>query len=196
MPEQRIIAKINALLELADETRGGTEAERDTAMRKAQELMIKHNVEMGELIGQSAEGDVTALVIDISGAMNMWKRYFWSSIGRPSFCKQVYWKRGKHKVEVRMFGRPDNLRYIEVLGAHVIPWLEQECKDECKRSEQEAQEYGEFFNPRAFKRSFMEAASSRYISPGSSWATDRCPTAPDCSGYTTRWPGSAKWGCS
>lgn len=164
MPDQSIIAKINALLELADETRGGTENERDVAMQKAQQLMLKHNIEMGELIGQTAEGDVTTMIVEISGAMNMWKRYFYSSIVTPSFCKLVYSKTAKHAQRITVFGRPDNLRYVDILASHVIPWLEDECKKETKETAQEYAEYGQKFNPRAFKRSFMESASSRIYS--------------------------------
>lgn len=164
MPDTKLIAKINALLNLADETRGGTEHERDVAMQKAQELMLKHNIQMGELIGQSADGDVTTLIVEISGAMNMWKRYFYSSIAQPSFCKLVYVKTAKHGQRITVFGRPDNLRYVDILASHVIPWLEEECKKESKETEQEYATYGQKFNPRAFKRSFMESASSRIYS--------------------------------
>lgn len=164
MPDERIIRKINALLELADETRGGTEAERDTAMRKAQELMLNHNIEMGQLHGKSADGDVTTTIIEISGAMNMWKRYFYSSITQPSFCKLLYTKTAKHAQRLTIFGRPDNLRYVELIGDHVIPWLEDECKTASKEAEAEYQAMGRKYNPRAFKRSFMEAASSRIYS--------------------------------
>lgn len=157
------LRKIAALLAKAEDERGASEAERDAAMAKATELMSKHNIDYAQLNAgkQSAPGDVADDTIDINGAMNQWQRYLYNSIAKPSFVKVIYQKTGKNSMKIWLFGRPDNIAFVRTLANFLIPWLEGECKHESKRLQLEAQETGEFFNPRAFKRSFMEAASSR-----------------------------------
>ena len=44
-------------------------------------------------------------------------------------------------------------------------------------------------SPSGWRRWRTAAGSSPCTSPGSCWATGRCPIAPGCSGCTTRWPG-------
>jgi hypothetical protein len=158
---QNIIDKISKLLALADERSGGTEAERQAAQDAAQKLMLKHNLNAASISDnqRSADGDVTDDRIDVKGAMNQWRIILMASVADPSFVKLVRWKFGKHNYQVQLIGRPDNLAYVKLLCEHLIPWLEDECK---AASAAEAEARGaEFFNPRAFKRSFMESASRR-----------------------------------
>lgn len=156
-----VIDKIAKLLALADENSGGTEAERQNAQDKAQKLMLAHNLSAASISSnkRSAEGDVTDDRIEVSGAMNQWRTHLLGALADPSFVKVIIWTYAKHKKQVQLIGRPDNLSYVKLLFEHLVPWLEDECK---AASKEEAIARGEaFFNPRAFKRSFMESASYR-----------------------------------
>lgn len=156
-----IIDTIEKLLALADPARGGTDAEREVAMQKAQKLMQKHNLDFAAISSnkRSADGDVTDNDIIIKGAMNQWRRDLYAAVAGTSFVHAVWFKYGKHEGRLLLVGRPDNLAFVRTLTDHLIPWLEDECK---RASKDEEQARGEaFFNPRAFKRSFMQSATYR-----------------------------------
>jgi len=54
-----ILEKIRKLLNLADTSRGGTEAEMETAMRKAQELAMEHNIDLAQVpMGEVKRGAI------------------------------------------------------------------------------------------------------------------------------------------
>lgn len=161
MTESKIIEKIAKLLRLADEHSGGTEAERDLAMKRAQEMMLKHNLDYAKITGglQSAEGDVADHNIMVKGAMNQWRLKLLASIGAVTFVNVISFNLGKHHKRVMLVGRPDNLAFTTRLFEALVPWLETECKIAVK--DEEKLRGDEFFNPRAFKRSFMESAAYR-----------------------------------
>jgi hypothetical protein len=161
-PDDKVLTRIAALLAKANDKTGTTEAERDAFMAKATAMMSEHNIGYAQLNEnkRSAEGDVTKEQIEIKGAMHQWKFYFYGSIAKPSFVEVIRTKRGKNDAVLWFFGRPDNLAYVRQLGEYLVPWLENECKEQSRRLKREAEEYGTFFNPKAFKRSFMQAASS------------------------------------
>lgn len=156
-----IIERIRNLLELADETRGGTENERALAQDAAQKMMLRYNVKHAELLGQSAPGGVVRDRVSVEGVHSMWKTYFYHSIAKPSFCTIILTTHSKKLKTVNIFGREDNVRYVRLLAEFLEPWLEEECRRSSRKYKREAQESGGFFNPRAFKRSFMESASGR-----------------------------------
>lgn len=159
MTTDKIIDRIAKLLALADEKSGGTEAEREAAQDAAQKLMLKHNIEYARVSGskRSAEGDVEAdHQVNITGAMNQWKVQLYWATSEPLFVKVLRYKTAKHGARLLFIGRPDNVKFVATLCEHLIPWLEAECKTASKIEERNRN--GAFFNPRAFKRAFMEAA--------------------------------------
>jgi hypothetical protein len=154
MAASKIIDKVRKLLELADETRGGTEAERNLAAERAAELMAKHNLAQGDLTGQSAPGEVGDDVQHISGSMDFWKVTLACAIGRVSMVDSFYVKRARFAWDLHMIGRQDNVTYVQTLCQHLIPWLEQEQKDAYKA----AREIDPTVKPRSFGMAFYEAA--------------------------------------
>lgn len=153
--ESKIIEKIRKLLELADETRGGTEAERELAAKRAQELMLKHNLESADLIGQSAPGDVQDGVERIEGSMAEWQVSLILGIGDACFVSGFYTQRARFTWDVTTIGRPDNVAFVKTLCSHLVPWLEQEAKDAFKI----AQEEDETVKSRSFRRAFYASAT-------------------------------------
>lgn len=153
-PESKIIAKVRKLLELADEERGGTEAERELATKRAQELMLKYNLASADLIGASAEGDVAGNTERIEGSMSEWKVTLALAVGGVSFVDGYYTKRARFAWDVTLIGRPDNVSYVKTLCAHLIPWLEQEATVAYK----EAREMDDRVRPRSFKHAFYDSA--------------------------------------
>jgi hypothetical protein len=161
MTKENIIEKIQKLLALADESRGGTEAERELATKRAHELMLKHNIDSFSVSDQSAPGGVNDEELFVKGAMNLWKGPLYAAVGSVCFVDTVYWKLGKHETKWMLVGRADNVSFVRTLCEHLIPWLEQECKDAVRIARDEHESNGMKLNPRAFKRSFMESATYR-----------------------------------
>jgi hypothetical protein len=161
MTKENIIEKIQKLLALADESRGGTEAERELATKRAHELMLKHNIDSFSVSDQSAPGAVGDDEMVFKGALNLWKGPLYSSVGAACFVDTVYWKLGKHETKWLLIGRSDNLAFVRTLCEHLIPWLEDECRTAVREAKEDYESAGHKLNPRAFKRSFMQAATSQ-----------------------------------
>jgi hypothetical protein len=157
MPEQNIIEKIRKLLELADEERGGTEAERELAAQRAQELMLKHNIEMGELKGQSAEGDVGEEGEFIKGSMAEWQVGLLLHVGSVSFVEGYYTQLARFEWKVTLIGRADNIAFTKTLCQYLIPWLEAEAASAFKQMKEVQPDT----KPRSFRRAFYAAATMR-----------------------------------
>lgn len=160
MPDQdKIISKIAKLLELADAGRGGTEAERELATQRAQELMLKYNIEQSELTGgkQSAEGDVGEDGDVISGSMSEWKVMLILNLGKVCFVDGYFEQMARFEWRVVQVGRPENIAFVKTLCEHLIPWLEAEAASGFKQ----VKEVDADTKPRSFRRAFYAAASAR-----------------------------------
>lgn len=87
----KVIARIQKLLSRTKTERGTTEAEADTAMKMAQELMAKHNLDMAvvEAASASKEGAtaVERVKEQIKGrAMYKWQRQLAKYVAEANFC--------------------------------------------------------------------------------------------------------------
>lgn len=155
MPDSKIIERIRKLLELADESRGGTKAERELAAQRAQELMLKHNLDSAELSGQSAPGDVGEDGQRVEGSQAEWQVQLIAAVGEECFVT-VYWiKRGRFAWDVVTVGRADNIAFVDTLCKHLIPWLKQEAKEAFKVAQRLE---GDAIKPRSFRRAFYASA--------------------------------------
>lgn len=161
MPSQTIIERIAKLLALADDTRGGSKAERELAMQRAQELMLKHNIAQSEIHGKSAEGDIGDTGERIEGSMSEWKVALILQVGHQCFVDGYYTARGRFAWDVTTVGRTDNLAFVKTLCGHLIPWLEQEAKVAFKEAKEEL---GAAVKPRSFKRAFFNSATHEITS--------------------------------
>jgi hypothetical protein len=112
--------KIQKILELA--RRGGTEAEADTAMRKALELLAKHNLSMADISAQDEREQLNEKWIDAKRAY--WHRYIWSGIAKLYFC--TYFRQswldqmGKRKMRHVIVGRESNVSTVKEIAQYLI----------------------------------------------------------------------------
>jgi hypothetical protein len=147
-----VIGKIRKLLNLADPARGGTEAERDTAMQKAQELMFKHDLELFE-IGEndSHATHVTHTVINVDGKTTQWQGMLLFYLSTPLNCQVVYVKTYvKNQTKWTVVGTPDNIKAVQVLWEALVPWLKSQASL--------ARRLAMPSNPAAFNRAFFDRA--------------------------------------
>lgn len=154
MAEERIVDKIVKLLELADETRGGTPAERENATKRAHEMMLKYNVEQAEIDGRSAEGDVGEDSFEIKGTQDEWKVKLPILLGGACFVGGYYQPLARFKWRVILVGRAENIAFVRALCDQLIPWLEAEAAVAFGYAVE-----GGDAKPRSFKRAFYYAAT-------------------------------------
>lgn len=155
MPDEKILDKIAKLLELADESRGGTPAERELATQRAHEMMLKYNVEMGEVTGRSAAGDITDESWSVRGSTTEWKVKLPILVAQACFCTGYFSRIARFHWRVTLVGRPENIAFVRRLSDQLIPWLEAEAV----QSFQIAKEEGDA-KPRSFRRAFYQTAST------------------------------------
>jgi len=92
--EQKTIETIQKLLNLA--AKAGTPAEAEAAMGKAQELMVKHNLDQATVEG----GDKGRRLKDqVTGGFLEWNRWLWQHVADAHFC--VYWSQ-KYRTEEKV----------------------------------------------------------------------------------------------
>ena len=154
MTEDEVIRKVRKLLNLADPARGGTEHERDTAMKMAQKLMFEHDLELYE-IGEddSHATHVTHTEVFVDGKTMQWKGMLLHYIGAPFNCKLVYSKtHEKWQTKWTLIGTPDNIKAVQILWEALMPWL----KSQASLARREAMPS----NPNAFNRAFYDMAGN------------------------------------
>lgn len=83
----RVIARIQKLLARTTVERGASEAEAETAMRMAQELMAKYNLDMAVIEASSGAQDTTRIKEEVKGrAMYKWQRELAKYVSEANFC--------------------------------------------------------------------------------------------------------------
>lgn len=155
MADEKIVDKIAKLLELADETRGGTPAERENATQRAHEMMLKYNIEQSEISGRSAKGEVTDNDHVVEGTQSEWQVRLPILLGQACFVGGYYQQLSRFKWRVVLVGRPENLAFVRKLSDQLIPWLESEAAIAYKHAAEGEAE----LKPRSFKRAFFNAAT-------------------------------------
>ena len=107
---EKLLAKIQALLNKADTGRGATEEEAKAFLAKAQELMRKHGIEemeLGQLIGdEAAEIEVTEEVLRLNIRRRIVDQYVWEILEKCFDVKCIF---SKHRLKP---GGPDKMAYI------------------------------------------------------------------------------------
>ena len=96
-----ITDKIRAMLRKADESHNDSEEERDTAMRMAQRLLLKHGLTMAD-VGNIADADGIEgrafehdSVLNIEDSLDHWCGNLMHAIGDVYFCKVYYTHYGR-----------------------------------------------------------------------------------------------------
>lgn len=122
--ENSIVSKIKKLLALAE--KGGTEAEANSAMAKAQELLAKHGLSM-EAIDEFGAPEKVERDITVSYTAP-WKRTIWSAISKLYFC-QAYHTGGQ---KMYLVGKPSNIAIAKYIIGYCINTGEKLAKDAAK----------------------------------------------------------------
>jgi len=136
MTIESAVQKVRKLLDLANEQSGGTEAERDLAMQRAQEIMLKHGLEMAAIdaAGQDHSRDVSEERYDIME--EDWQRRLLDEIARGSFARTYYYQGSKRTVIV---GRPEQVAFVKTLYQWLLPQLEAAAVKTAKSYDKRAQ---------------------------------------------------------
>ena len=152
--DPNLLKKIKALLNLSDPEHGGTEAERDLALQKAQELMFKHDLEAFDLITEDElDHGVTHEEFMVESKTKMWMGQLLNDLSLAMNCRVVRTKYSVKKAKFTIIGTPDNIRFVKDIHAALIPWLQVENKLHKRRDLP--------YNPLAYDRAFYDAAGGR-----------------------------------
>lgn len=128
--EAKVIATLEKLLALAND-KGATPEEAEVALRKAQELMEKHNIDEASLNKDpSARDDKNK-----PGGLYVWQRKVWDSVAKVNYCRYQYMtgnKRGQ-KYSHRLIGKPVNVLSTEMMATYLQDTIERIAREEAKR---------------------------------------------------------------
>lgn len=130
---ESVIAKVQKLLALANEAGGGTEAEREAAMAKAERIMFRHNLDRltveAEAGGMNDANLFSQETEAFDSMADFWKGNLLARIGRVSNVHVHYSATSKRNRRVyRLVGRPDAIAYVRKVTDYLAPWLEIECE--------------------------------------------------------------------
>lgn len=128
--DPKLIEKIKAILRKAEESKNPSEAERDTAMRMANRLLLKHGLTMQDVgtIDDPANGRdfEHESLLETDGDTDAWRGLLLFRIARVYFCN-VYRTPGRGKSYRWMIvGRSDYVRTAQTMFEWIAPQLEYE----------------------------------------------------------------------
>lgn len=89
MAEEKVLEKIRKLLERANDERGSTEGERETAMRMATSLMAKYQLDMADIPQAQRERDDPLGRFDGEGWYLPWCQLIRNSIAKLFDCRYI-----------------------------------------------------------------------------------------------------------
>tara|TARA_R110000868_G_scaffold73521_1_gene213155 strand:- start:1933 stop:2649 length:717 start_codon:yes stop_codon:yes gene_type:complete len=109
-----IIEKVQKLLRMADETRGASQQERETAMRKAQELITRHGLEMAQMRVDEGRTEVKVGRDDVVTDRPQYDYdTYVAKILKKCFKVHVVWStyyanNGKKRLKICLVGTPED----------------------------------------------------------------------------------------
>lgn len=133
--DEKLIDKIKAILRKADENANASEEERDTAMRMANRLLLKHGMEMADLGDIEDHGEMPGREwvhdragIDVThGDKDVWKSVLLHRMAPTYFCKSYRIPLGKRDAyRLVLLGRSDHVAACKAMFDFVVPQLEAE----------------------------------------------------------------------
>lgn len=141
--KEKVIEKIRKILARANDMTGTTEAERETAMKMAHTLLVKHNLSLSETkeVTEERSKDFFARSSDI------WTRSIMDSISELYFCKYFYMKRPDPAVnrDHHFFvGLASNVETAKIISRFVVDSVSQES-NVLKRGRRDASSFGRSF---------------------------------------------------
>jgi len=116
---EKIQDKIKKLLALSESE---NQHEAELAMKRAQDLMTKYNIEMAEVLIDISPSDITEEKVSIRGAARSWVATLALSCGNMFDCKTVQ-LRGT-RVHVKFYGSRENIQSAAHLYRHLYKsWM-------------------------------------------------------------------------
>jgi len=165
-----VVDKITKLLALASEEGGGTEAERNLAAERAQEMMLKHRVDQAAIEQARGREALPGIERERLGKVNQSR--FWYvqllEVIADEVQVDVIWVGSLGSKRVSLVGRPDSIAYTRKLAEWLAPQLESECAAALIEEKAHSDEWALAWSPgeaaartMEFRRSFYEAAVRR-----------------------------------
>jgi len=162
--ESPIVRKVRKLLALGADGSGASQAEGESALKKAQEVMLRHNVKMTQVTGSER------VFISRPFGKN-YKRFptwLWSltSLLRDHYdisVIQTWYGVGEKRIE--LFGEPEKLDIAEYVGYAIMNqgaqlWKSYKIEQTKIRAQRKAR--GEYVHGRVSERAFMEGLITGY----------------------------------
>lgn len=128
--DSKLMEKIRAILRKAEESSNESPEERDTAMRMAQRLLLKHGLSMQDVgsldeadDGREFERSSAALDLDLS---EHWKGTLLYRISRVYFVQAYYTSLSRKRRTWSMVGRADHIAATKAMYEYVWPQIQLE----------------------------------------------------------------------
>lgn len=116
--EDKVIARVKKLINLANGNAAGGEHERETAMKMALNILAKHNLSMADLGQEEMEARINE---DIFHYTCPWLRVVANAMAELFFCKFFYTKvPGKQKYRFTFVGLESNVQTAKGMTNYVI----------------------------------------------------------------------------
>lgn len=118
MSEERVINKIQKLLAVANDGRGN-ETERDTALRQAHALLLKHNLDMEDI--PAAQRTEPRIVHAFQTWSQPWARQVIGDVARLFFCRYVQSSKiNATKMHHKFVGKEGNATTAALIAEFVV----------------------------------------------------------------------------
>lgn len=125
---EKIADRVRKLFALASAEGGGTEAERELALSRAQELMLKYQLDLQDVAPTDDRAVTEQPWEDRSLATGGLEQLLLESIAYACHCRLSY-RKGYDAGQGRrwtIYGRPENIEYVRMVFAFVYPQVEAE----------------------------------------------------------------------
>jgi Protein of unknown function (DUF2786) len=122
--KDQVTDKVRKLLALAAEDSGGTEAERDLALQRAQAMLFKHNLDLADV---TIEADRSEVNSDSVTTDEIWRGHLLYTMGKYLFVKVYFQTTGrKNRRRYVMVGRPEAISVLTEMWRYVVTQIEGE----------------------------------------------------------------------
>ena len=126
MNTQKILEKIQKLMSLADSP---NESEAQSAMDKAQALMVQYNISISDISVSDESNDIIEDSIKETGRLSSWESVLMSAVAKVNYCDAfVTRSRRAGKTKLVMVGKPHHVAIAKAMFDYLSATVERECK--------------------------------------------------------------------
>ncbi len=118
---EKIISKIKKLLAMADQSGGASEQERETAMRQANAMMDKHNIELSDTVETTDTGQDEHHI-----GSTIWKAYVLSAVAKLYGCES--YRTNGASGQMFIIGLEHNRQVTASMSEYLIKSIKREAK--------------------------------------------------------------------